>query len=67
VGLFRVGIPDNPVFSVYQMDMIYYGYNLTSYLENEFRFTLSESFEELEEPNATLCSGSGMRKITVEL
>ncbi len=44
------GIPDNPVFSVYQMDIIYYGYNLATYLANEFRFTLSESFEELEEP-----------------
>lgn len=43
-------IPDNPVFSVYQMDIIYYGYNLATYLASEFRFTLSESFEEIEEP-----------------
>ncbi len=26
----------NPVFSVYQTDIIYYGYDLTSYFENEF-------------------------------
>jgi|GEM_PF-6845186 hypothetical protein len=31
------------------MDIIY-RYNLASYLANEFRFTLSDSFEELEEP-----------------
>lgn len=44
------GIPDNPVFSVYQMDIIYYGYNLASYLADEFRFALSDSFEEITEP-----------------
>ena len=43
-------IHDNPVFSVYQMDIIYYGYNLATYLASEFRFSLSENFEEIEEP-----------------
>lgn len=43
-------IHDNPVFSVYQMDIIYYGYNLASYLADEFRFDLSDSFEKIEEP-----------------
>jgi hypothetical protein len=28
--------PDNPVFSVYQTDIIYYGRDLAEYLENEF-------------------------------
>jgi hypothetical protein len=27
----------NPVFSVYQTDIIYYGENLENYLRNEFR------------------------------
>jgi hypothetical protein len=27
----------NPVFSVYQTDIVYYGHDLPSYLENEFR------------------------------
>ena len=30
----------NPVFSVYQMDIIYYGYNLTTYFSNEFSFEI---------------------------
>ena len=41
---------DNPVFSVYQMDIIYYGYNLATYLANEFSFSLSDNFEIIEEP-----------------
>lgn len=41
---------DNPVFSVYQMDIIYYGYNLANYLAHEFRFTLSDNFENIQEP-----------------
>jgi hypothetical protein len=32
----------NPVFSVYQSDIIYYGYDLISYLCNEFRIKLLE-------------------------
>ncbi|MBK5073284.1 hypothetical protein I2492_11710 [Budviciaceae bacterium CWB-B4] len=40
----------NPVFSVYQMDIIYYGYDLASYFAHEFSFSLPESFEAPEEP-----------------
>ena len=43
-------INDNPVFSVYQMDIIYYGNNLSAYLAKEFRFSLSDNFEISEEP-----------------
>jgi len=32
----------NPVFSVYQTDIIYYGKNLADYLANEFQFTLKD-------------------------
>jgi hypothetical protein len=41
---------DNPVFSVYQMDIIYYGYNLATYLANEFHFSLPKNFEKLKQP-----------------
>ncbi len=40
----------NPVFSVHQMDIIYYGYNLATYLANEFNFILPDSFTLLEGP-----------------
>ncbi len=30
--------PDNPVFSVYQTDIIYYGADLMDYLQNEFSY-----------------------------
>ncbi|MBO9702714.1 MAG: hypothetical protein J7604_21055 [Sporocytophaga sp.] len=40
----------NPVFSVYQMDIIYYGYDLATYFAHEFNFSLSEDFEPLTEP-----------------
>lgn len=43
-------IEGNPVFSVYQTDIIYYGYDLPSYLANEFGFALSRNFEILTEP-----------------
>lgn len=43
-------IADNPIFSVYQMDIIFYGYNLADYLSNEFKFTLSDNFEHLIKP-----------------
>lgn len=33
----------NPVLSVYQTDIIYYGYDLTSYLSNEFRIPLPKN------------------------
>ncbi|MDA8692798.1 hypothetical protein N9L92_01960 [Saprospiraceae bacterium] len=41
---------DNPIFSVHQMDIIYYGMNLANYLSNEFDFKLDETFVELENP-----------------
>jgi len=41
---------DNPIFSVYQMDIIYYGMNLADYLSNEFEFKLDETFVQLEKP-----------------
>lgn len=40
----------NPVFSIYQTDIIYYGYDLAHYLANEFGFTLSDSFPVVNEP-----------------
>jgi hypothetical protein len=40
----------NPVFSVYQMDIIYYGYNLVTYLANEFHFALPKGIERLKQP-----------------
>lgn len=44
----------NPVFSVYQMDIIYYGYDLASYFANEFKFELSDNFEILTEPTVKI-------------
>jgi hypothetical protein len=44
----------NPVFSVYQMDIIYYGYDLCNYLANEFRFILPPHYEILTEPKKTI-------------
>lgn len=41
---------DNPVFSVHQMDIIYYGFDLATYFANEFRFALMDNFEKLKEP-----------------
>ena len=43
-------IEGNPVFSVYQMDIIHYGYDLATYFANEFHFTLSDNFELLNKP-----------------
>lgn len=40
----------NPVFSIYQTDIIYYGYNLAQYLAYEFHFELSDKFLKIEEP-----------------
>ena len=45
---------DNPVFSVYQMDIIYYGYDLATYFANEFDFALTEDFELLDEPKKVI-------------
>ncbi len=41
---------DNPIFSVYQMDIIYYGYNLADYFSYEFKFNLTKKFEKLTNP-----------------
>lgn len=35
---------DNPVFSVYQTDVIYYGFNISDYFAREFCFDLPENF-----------------------
>ncbi|MEL6191651.1 MAG: SMI1/KNR4 family protein [Bacteroidota bacterium] len=40
----------NPVFSVYQTDIIYYGLNLADYFSNEFEIILPESFQVKKEP-----------------
>jgi len=41
---------DNPVFSIVQTDIIYYGLNLPMYFANEFYFKLSDNFEILKKP-----------------
>jgi hypothetical protein len=41
----------NPVLSVYQTDIIYYGYDLTSYLCNEFQIPLPKHHE-VKEPKS---------------
>ena len=43
-------LPGNPVFSVHQTDIIYYGPDLASYLATEFGFTLPDDFQNLKEP-----------------
>lgn len=35
----------NPILSVHQTDIIYYGYSLADYFAREFRFTLPDIFE----------------------
>jgi hypothetical protein len=40
----------NPVFSVYQMDIIYYGYDLATYFANEFNFALPSNFNIPDKP-----------------
>lgn len=41
----------NPVFSIYQTDIIYYGYDLAHYFAHEFRFELSNKFPIIDAPN----------------
>ncbi len=41
----------NPVLSIHQMDIIYYGYDLANYLANEFGFKLPKEFNVLKKPN----------------
>lgn len=40
----------NPVFSIYQTDVVYYGYDLAEYLANEFYFELSDRFTKVTSP-----------------
>lgn len=40
----------NPVFSVHQMDIIFYGYDLATYFANEFSFKLPDEFKMLDKP-----------------
>jgi hypothetical protein len=40
----------NPVFSVYQTDIMHYGNDLASYFAHEFGFTLPSTFENLQQP-----------------
>ena len=35
----------NPIFSVYQMDIVYYGFDLATYFRNEFHFKLPDNLE----------------------
>lgn len=41
---------DNPVFSVYQTDIIYYGSNLWNYFENEFYYWFDKPSYQISEP-----------------
>jgi hypothetical protein len=41
---------DNPIFSVYQMDVIYYGNNLADYFSREFHLTLPSTAAVPHEP-----------------
>lgn len=41
---------DNPIFSIWQTDIIYYGYNLADYLKNEFELDLHNNFYLPSEP-----------------
>lgn len=41
----------NPVFSVHQMDIVYYGFDLPTYFSKEFNFTLPNNFQIPEKPN----------------
>ena len=40
----------NPIFSVYQMDIIYYGFDLADYLANEFKLALPKDFGVIKQP-----------------
>ena len=44
------GEAGNPVFSVYQTDIIYYGNDLMDYLSNEFRIEIPKFYGTIEEP-----------------
>lgn len=40
----------NPVFSIYNTDIIHYGYDLIDYLANEFKIEIPTSYGRIEEP-----------------
>jgi len=44
----------NPIFSVHQMDIIYYGFDLASFFAREFKFELPGYFEILTEPKVEI-------------
>lgn len=46
----RPGDSGNPVFSVHQMDIIYYGYDLATYFANEFNLALPGWFKKPDRP-----------------
>lgn len=46
----RPSIDGNPVFSVYQMDIIYYGSNLSDYFQNEFAYHFGVAGNEISDP-----------------
>ena len=41
----------NPIFSVYQMDIIYYGFDLTTYFTNEFSLKRTRELKLIDKPN----------------
>lgn len=41
----------NPIFSIHQTDIIYYGYDLATYFANEFHFKLNDTFQVIDKPN----------------
>lgn len=41
----------NPIFSVYQMDIIYYGFDLTTYFANEFSLKRTGELKLRDKPN----------------
>ena len=46
----RPSLEGNPVFSVYQTDIIYYGANLWNYFQNEFRYQFGVAGYQVDEP-----------------
>lgn len=44
----------NPIYSVYQTDVIYYGYDLASYFANEFKLELPRSIKTAKQPKLTI-------------
>jgi len=46
----RPGIEGNPVLSVYQTDIIYYGSDLWNYFQNEFHYYFGTPKHQIDEP-----------------